>query len=153
VTTNFNVTQDSNFMYKVTFWRVHATTSAMDKQKFVICVLLTNCHCQNIKYTEWYTTLLVWWIYFARKSRFICPMSTKLWASRHIFISELPNIKFYGNSSSGNYAFDCKQTGWREEPNRRFSRLQKNALDKVHLDNKVYLPLPYDCQNKQRSFP
>jgi len=29
----------------------------------------------------------------------------------------------------------------------------KNALDKVHLDQKVYLPLPYDCQNKQRSFP
>jgi hypothetical protein len=32
-------------------------------------------------------------------------------------------------------------------------RVYKNALDKVYLEHKVYLPLPYDCQNKQRSFP
>ena len=120
--------QDSSrYIYKATLWRVRATTVAMDTQKFVICVLLPTCHSQNIKYTEWCTTLLVWRSHFARNNRFICPMSTILCASWHIFITELTNIKNYGNSSSESYANDCKHTGRHEEPNRRFSRLQKRS--------------------------
>lgn len=56
---------------------------------------------------------------------------TKFGISRHIYI-KIPNIKFYGNSSSECCAAACGQTNrrkdWHNEANRRISRKKNNVF-------------------------
>ena len=132
--------EDGQCRYYWTWWRVRVTTTAMETQLCLLCVMLNWTSlsatamlsaAQNCFYGECVslaTTKRTW--VFMQSVRYFCPNFTKFGVSQQIFV-KVPSIKLHENPSSGSRVDICgrtyRQTDGYEEVNRRFPTIRENS--------------------------
>ena len=89
---------------------------------------LEQCFCGDFMSPG--TTKCTWvFIYIAQ---YFCSIITKLWFSQQIF-TEVSNIKFQKNPSSGGWTDTCRQMDTHVKASRHFSCIRESALKQLEM--------------------